>query len=157
MSHIDEHIYLLWYSCEDRVLCRTEFNVDSAVDSAVSMLRDAEVQREDDCSCRYVPPEHPIALEQPGVGLVDGFIEQVNKDWRKEQEAEAENAPVPAPPKVGPLYRIELTPPSDLAVRPGWPPFDIVSNLTYDEVIVERDRLEAVMGRDRIVVKLDRS
>lgn len=98
----------------------------------------------------------PIALERCGAELVADFMDQVTQEWRDEQEAEAENAPVPVPPKDGPLYRIELTPPPELAA-PGRLPFDIASGLTHDEVIAERDRLETLVGAGRVVVKLDLS
>lgn len=98
----------------------------------------------------------PVALECVGSGLVEDFFElcdareeQNAREWAEELKAR-ERARSENP---GPRYRIQLFPPADLSPFLSCSPVHLIGGLDGEAVIVERERLEVLFGRDRVSVR----
>lgn len=146
---IVEGSYLLWFAHYGRLEFREMNSIEDAMELVVR-LRDCESWEFDE----YGAPDF---LEKVGHGVVEDFFarcdeleERRRQEWREDRmRRERERATSPSVPR----YSIELSPPADQSPRLSRPPQHLVGGLDHESVIVERDRLEALFGRDRISVR----
>lgn len=146
---IVEGSYLLWFAHFGSLECREMDSLEDAIDLVVR-LRNAETWEYDE----YGSADF---LECVGHGIVEDFFarcdaaeEQRQREWR---ELQAHQARERASNPQGPRYSIELSPPEDQSRFLSRPAQHLMGGLDGEAVIVERDRLEALFGADRITVR----
>lgn len=145
-----EGSYLLWFAKFGSLEFQQMDTVEDAVELVVR-LRDQSTSM-----AEYDQYGSPDALERVGSGVVEDFFELCDAreeqqarervEWLKGRERERTQNP-------GPRFDILITPPKDLSPFLWRYPGHLVGDLDGEAVITERDRLEALFGRERVTVR----
>lgn len=145
---IVEGSYLLWFAKFGSLEFREMDDIEEAVELVVR-LRDQSISMHE-----YDEYGSPDCLECVGRGIVEGFfdrcdaLEEQQERERQQWLVERERAQT-----AGPRYSISLSAPAGKSPHLRRTPVHLVGGLDGEAVIVERDRLEALFGRDRITVR----
>lgn len=147
---IAEGSYLLWFAKFGHLEFQQMDTLEDAVELVVRLRDQSTTMAEVD---EYGVPD---ALERVGSDVVEDFFELC--DAREEQNARewAEELKRARSVNPGPRYSIQLSPPAELSPFLPRSPGHLVGGLDGEQVIVERDRLEALFGRDRVTVRQER-
>ncbi|WP_433568126.1 hypothetical protein ACQP1O_43000 (plasmid) [Nocardia sp. CA-151230] len=147
---IVEGSYLLWFARHGHLTFQQMDCVEDAIELVVRLRHDSTTTAE------YDQYGSACDLERVGHGIVEGFFdlcdereEQNAREWQARQEARARERAA----KPGPRYAILLSPPEGMEPHLWRGPEYLTGDLDGEQVIVERDRLEALVGRDRITVR----
>ncbi len=150
---IVEGSYLLWFAKFGHLEFQHMDTLEDAVELVVRLRDQSTSMAEVD---EYGVPD---ALERVGSGVIEDFFElcdareeQNAREWAEELKAR-ERARSANP---GPRYSLQLSPPADLSPFLSRFPGHLIGGLDGEAVIVERDRLEALFGRDRVTVRQER-
>jgi hypothetical protein len=144
--------YLMWFTRYGSVVPEHHETLDDCIELAV-LLDDCDTSTFDSHGCWE-------AVERIGYGLVSDFDERVDEAiklkearWAAATERRTEKVV-----KEGPLFTISLKKPESMSAKHlSSFPTAIAHGLTNAEVIAERDRLEELFGKDRVVVRREGS
>jgi hypothetical protein len=145
---IVEGSYLLWFAKFGHL----EFRQMDCLEDAVELV--VRLRNQSTSMAEYDEYGSADALERVGSGVVEDFFdlcdqreEQNAREWAEELKAR-KRAKDP-----GPHFEIRITPPAGLSPHLSRGTEWLVGGLDGEAVIVERDRLEALFGRDRVTVR----
>lgn len=146
---IVEGSLLLWFAKFGHL----EFRQMNSIEDAIELV----VRLNDQSTPSYEYDEYgsPDALERVGSGIVEDFFDQCEareKQLAREREAAHREYAARKKANPGPWYNVELSPPKGLSPHLSRYPEALASGLGHDDALAERDRLEALFGRDRIKV-----
>lgn len=149
---IVEGSYLLWFAKYGSLEFQQMDSLEDAIELVVQLRDQSTTMAEYD---QYGSPDQ---LERVGSGAVENFfdlcdereqqLERERGERRKAREREKTAKP-------GPRYSIELSAPASLSPHLSRYPQHLIGGLNGEQVITERDRLEALFGRDRVTVRQD--
>jgi uncharacterized protein YcaQ len=150
VTNIETGDYMLWFAHYGTL----KFEMRRGpLEHIVSEVADYD----DETSSEYDSHGVPLDLELVGSGVVENFhtlVDERHEELRAKRKAAAEEwakKRATEPVDERPKYHIYLSPPTEhKQLGRG---VIIAARLPMDELIIERDRLEAVFGKDRITVK----